>query len=67
LLSGVASGTQLVAFAVGGAQTAALDPRAVFVLAGACGLLAPVLLGRAVLRAATAPQRADSTAMETIS
>ena len=46
LLGGIASGTQLVAFAAGGALTAVLTPRAVFVLAGALGLLAPVLLGR---------------------
>jgi MFS family permease len=71
LLSGVASGTQLIAFAVGGALTAALDPRAVFALAGGAGLLAPVLLGRTVLRAARVPEaagpRADSAVMETVS
>ena len=67
LLSGIASGTQLIAFAAGGALTAVLDPRAVFVLAGCCGLLAPVLLGRTVLRAAQIPQEADSEVMETVS
>jgi MFS family permease len=71
LLSGVASGTQLIAFAVGGALTTVLDPRAVFALAGGAGLLAPVLLGRTVLRAARMPEaaqaRADSAVMETVS
>ena len=66
LLSGVASGTQLVAFAVGGALTSALDPRAVFVLAGACGLAAPVLLGRGLLRAATRADSAQSGPMDTL-
>lgn len=66
LLGGVASGTQLVAFLVGGALTSALDPRTVFVLAGGCGLLAPVLLGRRVLRAARERDRAHSTVMETV-
>ncbi len=67
LLSGVSSGTQLVAFLAGGLLTSALDPRAAFVLAGSCGLLVPVLLGRRVLRAARQPHRADSTVMETVS
>ncbi len=67
LMSGVSSGTQLAAFVVAGALTSALDPRAVFVLAGGCGLLAPVLLGRRVLRAARLPHTADSVDMETVS
>lgn len=67
LLSGVSNGVQLIAFVLGGVLTAALDPRAVFVLAGGCGLLAPVLLGRAVLRAVAVPQTADSIPMETVS
>lgn len=67
LLGGVASGTQLAAFLVGGALTSALDPRTVFVLAGGFGLLAPVLLGRRVLRAAGQPDTADSIVMETVS
>jgi MFS family permease len=66
LLSGVASGTQLVAFAVGGALTSLLEPRAVFVLAGACGLAAPVLLGRRVVRAAAGADSAQSGPMETV-
>jgi MFS family permease len=67
LVSGVSKGTQLIAFVLGGVLTSALDPRAAFVLAGSCGLLAPLLLGRAVLRAATKSQAADSTVMETVS
>jgi MFS family permease len=67
LMSGVSSGTQLAAFVFAGALTSALDPRAVFVLAGGCGLLAPVLLGRRVLRAALQPNTADSMDMETVS
>lgn len=67
LVSGVSNGTQLIAFVFGGVLTSALDPRSAFVLAGGCGLLAPVLLGRAVLRAATRPETADSSAMETVS
>ena len=67
LVSGVSKGTQLIAFVLGGVLTSALDPRAAFVLAGGLGLLAPVLLGRAVLRAATKSQAAHSTVMETVS
>lgn len=67
LVSGVANGTQLIAFVLGGVLTSALDPRAAFVLAGGCGLLAPLLLGRAVLRAAAQPRTADSKVMETVS
>jgi MFS family permease len=67
LVSGVSKGTQLIAFVLGGVLTTALEPRAAFVLAGGCGLLAPLLLGRAVLRAATKPEAADSTVMETVS
>jgi MFS family permease len=66
-MSGVSSGAQLAAFVVAGVLTSALDPRAVFVLAGGCGLLAPVLLGRRVLRAARLPSTADSVPMETVS
>ena len=63
LLNGVASGTQLAAFAAGGALAARLSPRTVFVLAGGLGLLAPVLLGGRVVRAARSDDRADSAAM----
>ena len=55
LLTGVASGTQLVAFAAGGLLTGALGARTVFVLAGVLGLLAPAVLGRTVIRAASVP------------
>ena len=52
LLGGVASGTQLAAYAAGGALAAHLGPRTVFVLAGGLGLLAPLLLGPSVVRQA---------------
>ena len=67
LLSGVASGTQLVAYGAGGALTSVLEPRTVFALAGGLGLLAPVLLGRTVLRAARITDTADLAVMETVS
>jgi MFS family permease len=63
LLGGVASGTQLVAFAAGGALAARLSPRIVFELAGGLGLLAPVLFGRRVVRAAQSAHPADSADM----
>jgi MFS family permease len=63
LLTGVASGTQLVAFAASGALAAVLSPRAVFVLAGGLGALAPLLVGRSVVRAASSCDRADSAGM----
>lgn len=62
VLNGVASGTQLIAFAAGGALTGQLGPRAVFVLAGSLGVLAPLLLGRRLLRAADR-DGADSAGM----
>jgi MFS family permease len=52
LLGGVTSGAELAAYAMGGALAGVLAPRAVFVLAGACGALAPLLAGRPVLRSA---------------
>lgn len=63
LLNGTSSGTQLVAFAVGGALLTALNPRTMFVLAGATALLVPLVLGRRVLRAATEDRTADSAEM----
>jgi MFS family permease len=63
LLTGVASGTQLVAFAGSGALAAVLSPRTVFVLAGGLGALAPLLVGRSVVRAASSCDRADSAGM----
>lgn len=56
LLSGTASGTQLVAFAAGGALLVVLTPREVFLAAGVLGVLAPLLLGGPVLRAASVTQ-----------
>lgn len=52
MLSGTASGVQLAAFAAGGALCGAIGPRAVFLLGGCLGLLAPILLGRRLVRAA---------------
>jgi MFS family permease len=63
LLNGIASGTQLVAFAAGGVLVAYLSPRAVFELAGGFALLAPVLLGGRVLGRAANPDRAESVDM----
>jgi MFS family permease len=63
LLNGIASGTQLVAFAAGGALASRLSPRTVFELAGGLGLLAPVLFGRQVVRAAVVEHQADSVDM----
>lgn len=58
VLNGVASGTQLAAYALGGLLASVLTPRQIFAAAGICGLLAPVLFGRNLLRAAgdAAPQ-----------
>ncbi|MGH8861899.1 MAG: MFS transporter [Jatrophihabitantaceae bacterium] len=66
LLGGVASAMQLIAFVAGGLLAGMLTPRAAFVLAGVCGLAAPVLLGRRVVRAAAVPHTADSTVMEAV-
>jgi MFS family permease len=52
LLTGVASGTQLIAFVAAGLLAAAFTPREIFVAAGVLGLLAPVVLGRSLLRGA---------------
>ena len=54
LQGGLLSGCQLVAYALGAVLAGALGPRGVFVLGGVLGLLAPVLLGRTVLRASRA-------------
>jgi MFS family permease len=60
LVSGVASGAQLAAYAASGALAVALSPRAIFVAAGCAGLLGPLLFGRAVVRAAAGPKPAES-------
>ncbi len=52
VLGGVVSGTQLAAYAVGGALASSVSPRVIFVGAGVLGLLAPVVLGGTVVRAA---------------
>jgi MFS family permease len=52
LLTGVASGTQILAFAAGGALAGAFTPREIFVTAGVLGIMVPVLLGRGLIRAA---------------
>jgi len=64
LIGGVASGTQIVAYAMGGALAGAFTPREIFVASGVLGVVAPVLLGRAVLRAASAT-RVSPTAVAT--
>lgn len=53
LLTGVVSGTQILALAAGGTVSAWFTPREVFVAAGVLGLLAPLLLARPLLRAAS--------------
>jgi MFS family permease len=50
LLSGVASGTQILAFAAGGALASVLEPRTIFVAAGALGILVPLALGPGLIR-----------------
>jgi MFS family permease len=59
-VSAVASGAQIAAYVIGGSLGAVLTPREVFALGGLLGLLAPLLLGRRVLRAA-AEAPADTT------
>lgn len=54
LVGGVASGTQIVAFAIGGALAGVFTPREVFIGAGVLGLAAPLLLGPALIRRAVA-------------
>jgi MFS family permease len=56
VLNGVASGTQLAAFALSGLLAAVLTPREIFALAGLSGLLAPLLFSRRLLRAAAEPR-----------
>ncbi|HEV7204867.1 MAG TPA: MFS transporter [Jatrophihabitans sp.] len=63
LVGGVVSGTQLIAYAAGGALAAVLSPRTIFVLGGVLGALVPLLVGRAVTRAARVvalPVRGDA-------
>lgn len=54
VLTGVVSGTQLGALAVGAALAGVLSPRAIFVWGGTLALLAPLLLGRSLTRAVLA-------------
>ncbi len=62
VLNGVASGTQLGAYALGATLAVALTPRQIFAVAGMCGLLAPAVLGRALIRAAGADTGGDADA-----
>lgn len=57
----IASGAQITAYILGGTLASVLTPREVFALGGLLGLLAPLFLGRRVLRAGRAP--ADTPAM----
>jgi MFS family permease len=63
-VSAVASGAQIAAYALGGALGAVLTPREVFAIGGMLGLLAPLLLGRRVLRAAAAPADAVASGVQ---
>jgi MFS family permease len=58
LLTGVASGMQILAFAMGGALAEVFAPRQIFVAAGVLGVLVPLALGRGLLRSATAASSA---------
>ncbi len=49
-LSGVTSAALIGSYALGGALAAVLTPREIFLAAGCLGLLAPVVLGRGLLR-----------------
>jgi MFS family permease len=53
-VSAVASASQIGAYVLGGVLAIALTPRAIFLLAGVFGLLAPLVLGRGLIRAASA-------------
>jgi MFS family permease len=53
LLTGIASGTQILAFAAGGALAAVFAPREIFVGVGVLGVFVPLLLGRGLIRSAT--------------
>jgi MFS family permease len=52
LLTGVASGMQIFAFAIGGALAEVLAPRTIFVASGVLGVLVPLVLGPALIRRA---------------
>jgi MFS family permease len=54
-MGAVASAALIVAYLLGGALGTLFPPRLVFLLAGALGLVVPVLAGRPLLRAAAAP------------
>jgi len=54
LLTGVASGTQILAFAAGGALASVLEPRTIFVAAGVLGAAVPLSLGPGLVRRAHA-------------
>ncbi len=60
VLNGVASGTQLGAYALGGLLAAALTPREIFAAAGLSGLLGPLVFGRRLVRAAAVCARTAS-------
>jgi MFS family permease len=62
-VGGIASGAQITAYILGGTLGSVLTPREVFALGGLLGLLAPLLLGRRVLRAAGAPPDAVPTSV----
>ena len=64
VLNGVASGTQLGAYALGGLLAAALTPREIFAAAGLSGLLGPLLFGRRLVRAAAPVAIAPATAAD---
>lgn len=54
-VNGITSAGQIGAMLLGGLLAVLLDPRQVFILAGALGLLAPLVLGRGLLAAGARP------------
>jgi len=60
LLTGVASGMQILAFAAGGALASVLEPRTIFIASGVLGILVPLVLGPALVRRAKIAEEAAS-------
>jgi MFS family permease len=54
VVSGVSSGTQILAFALGGALAGVFSPREIFIASGAFGIVVPLILGRGLIRSAVA-------------
>jgi MFS family permease len=59
VMNGATSGCLVAAYVVGGAVASVLSPREVFLAGGCLAMLAPVAIGRLVVRAATGSAQAD--------